>query len=485
MESHRIRRLLAFLLEGGFGLFLVLAPIQWMDRRGVFDIEDEPHWRARWQSLQVLKGKLPVDVLILGNSHAFTGFEPAWLSSATDMTCFVLGNSSTNAVDHYWALRQALEYTQPQLVLVETTGMNETEMVSSDGGIGLVNQLRAFHARSSWALKFESCLELFEWDDLPAAFSPSIMNHHLWWTDAHEVRKNIVRGRARTPRLNGVYLGDYARFRSGIADTTLAIYRERGGILDGAKGRVSEVNQKAVERIVQLGKERGFQVGFVTLPMHQDYLFNESDREAHLEAAIQPLGVPWLNLQQVESLTSNPGLFENTLGANQHMTERGSIAANQPIADWIGESFSNLRRPGRERDALWHQVMQVKPGYLAYHDPLTKENPAIAFEKRDVKASNRVLSSVSVFRYDGMSDQYMLVYARPEQAWFTNVSADELVIGMELILRAEDGSETAKFITLKKSDVVNDGERWLFQAAVSSAEVVDIRNCRFIHKSAL
>ena len=84
-----------------------------------------------------------------------------------------------------------------------------------------------------------------------------------------------------------------------------------------------------------------------------------------------------------------------------------------------------------------------------------------------------------------MNDEYLLVYARPEQAWFTNVSADELVIGMELVLRAEDGSETAKFIKLKKSDVVNDGERWLFQAAVTSAEVVDIRNCRFIHKSAL
>ena len=151
MESNRLRLLLTFLIEGAFGLFLVLAPIRWMDRRGLFDIVEDDHIRERWASIEAMSGKFPVDVLILGNSHAYTGVHPSWLSAATGMTCFILANQGVNVVDSYWGLREALNSMDPQIVLIETTGMNDRPMIA-DSPSGLVNQLRAVHARKdSWA----------------------------------------------------------------------------------------------------------------------------------------------------------------------------------------------------------------------------------------------------------------------------------------------------------------------------------------------
>ena len=482
MESGRLKRLFAFLIEGAFGLALVLLPVRWMDRTGMFDIVEEDHVRNRWVGLEAMEGKFPVDVLVLGNSHAYTGIDPEWLSAATDMTCFVLADLGVNLVDNHWALQEALELTQPQVVLIETTGMNASAAIS-ETPVGLVNQLKAFHARSNMALKAKSSLELFDLDDLPAAWSKSVMNHHLWWTEPGMVRENIQRGSPYRPRLKELFLGGHTRFLSGLEDTTMVIYKERGGILDGAEAFVSDENQNAARNILELGQKHGFQVGFVTLPMFEDFLAHASEREAHLLEAIEPTGAPWINLQADTQLTRNPELFENTLSHNQHLTLKGALAVNQPIADWLAESFPDLRRPGKERDILWHQQMQVLPGYLGYHDPVLQKNPTIAFAERDVPINNRMLPWVVAFQSRGMKSEYLMVHARPPQEWFTTYAPEGLNVVITFDTTQPDGSTSTEQVILNWDDRMDDGERWLFRGLLPTCTINGLVRARFVLKS--
>lgn len=471
MEKGRLKQLGAFFLEGAFGLFLVLAPIQWLDRLGAFDIMDEDHIRDRWWSLNFLQDKLAVDVLILGNSHAYMGVHPEWLSAATGMTCFVAANNGTNAVDNYWTLREALNYVDPQLVLLETTGLNRREKIT-DSKQGLVHQLRAFHARSDWRLKAASMLELFEVDDIPLALSKTVMNHHLWWTEPADLRSNILNGGQYTPKFDELYLGNFSRFMDGLEDSTVTQYRELGGVLQGGEEYVCEENVRSAQRIVELGKQEGFKVGFLTLPMHADFLANPEGREAHLREVIEPLGVPWLNLQARDDLTVVSEYFENTLSENQHLTYKGSLAVNQPIADWIGEAFSPLERPGRTPNVIWHAAMQMQEGYYAYHN-VYLENKFVSHVATDVPIGNRALPYVVMFRPEnGMPDK-LGCYTRLPQSWFRSKDLSDFGIQLTVKFQTKEGVKQGK-LKLKWDPLVNDGRYWLFSSAMPALDVVEV-----------
>ena len=71
--------------------------------------------RKKWDSFYEFIGKNNVDVLLLGNSHLYSGINPKNLSAALGVNAFILASPGTNIADTYFGLKEALKKTKPNL----------------------------------------------------------------------------------------------------------------------------------------------------------------------------------------------------------------------------------------------------------------------------------------------------------------------------------------------------------------------------------
>lgn len=60
-----------------------------------------------------------IDVLVLGSSHAYYGFQPNQLWEEHGITSYVLGSPSQTMICSYYLLKEALKYQKPKVVLLE------------------------------------------------------------------------------------------------------------------------------------------------------------------------------------------------------------------------------------------------------------------------------------------------------------------------------------------------------------------------------
>ena len=481
------RKITNFFLQVAFGLSCIIATIMWLDARGVYDEKDADHVEQRWESLYNLTDSVEIDILVLGNSHAFTSVKPKLLSAGTGMTSFVLANNGTVLCDSYWTLREALDVCTPQLVLVETTGMDMQESKEDDSGF-FVNQLRAFHARRNWRLKLQSTPDLFNLDDWGTAWSPTVQNHHLFWTEPERMLTNIFRGAPTLqPNIEKLFLGRYARFGSGLTDSTLAVYESQGPTLDGYDEGVSQENAEYVQRIMELASEKGFEVAFVSTPMFEKHWKNVDQRNLALASVIDPLEAEWLNLQADESLTSRPALFENTTSKNQHMTIHGSSEVTHRLIRWINENAAwKFNRPGWNGDEMWHKLFAEQDGYLSFF-PSQENHPGTVMRVKRLNIRRKNLPTVNVaelifFAGSNVIRPTIDCFAKVYPTVFSNQGGPE---SQSMLLEYDHVDELSGEVNIKRLRLLFDRNTssdsiWLYRSTVSNDLVKRIRGAQFL-----
>lgn len=380
---------------------LVVAGILVLDQTHLFQppLDTNPHVEKRWEALKQLQARgTDIDVLVVGNSHSYTGINPKLLSAELGLTTFVLANNGTNWADSKWMIREALNHCAPVVIVLETYGCDAT----APGGEydqHFVDQVRAFNARSDRWLKWQSAPELFGLSELPLALSPTLLNHHYVWTDPEWMEANWERGApVPPPPVDGLFLGRFVRFTSGLSDSLLARYRTEGPAVDGAVLEMSGANLDAGRDIAELCAERGIALALLSLPMFEAHVTNMEDWTARREAAWAERmpGVPHWDFQAIGDLASTPEYFENTYRANQHMTRNGSYAASGHLAARIRSAFGE-RLSRRDTTARWHALFRGEEGYYAFQDPLPSDSTARTWAE-DVPFESFVIEDIRTFQ---------------------------------------------------------------------------------------
>lgn len=95
-----------FLVIEGF-LGELLAPI------GRYKIYPEVRWDEFYQY------QSNIDVLILGSSHAYRGFDPRIFADTLELNAFNMGSSFQNPIDSYYTLQEVLRRHTPKVVIFE------------------------------------------------------------------------------------------------------------------------------------------------------------------------------------------------------------------------------------------------------------------------------------------------------------------------------------------------------------------------------
>ena len=366
------------LLGGALLLFTVWI----VEQNGAFENAPDPndHGTKRWDYLyHMAETDKDIDVLVLGNSHAYTGLSPEYLSAALESNAFVLANPGTNVADAYWNLREFLTLQTPQLVALETYAINKTSHDAMGAGM-LVDQVKAFNARRNTTLQWTSLLPLFPLDDTPIAASAVIRNHHFLWDGFPE------RSKKQPYNLNDRYLGRFVRFTSGLTDSLLTLYESDGFVVDGHFESISEECQYYTQLIADLCKEHEIELVLFTLPMYESHIAHAENWMERYEKLAQTLDVPYLNLQTEGGMASHPEYFENTRKANQHMTLNGSIRAADALGQFIDSLYPDKFHQ-RAQDEEWKRYHIGNRGILVYAHPSPADSTVVVIGK-DVKAAD-------------------------------------------------------------------------------------------------
>ena len=372
-----------------FAICLVVAiGLYISDSKGIFDPNNKNnHTLKKWDAFYDFTEDHNVDVLLVGNSHLYTGINPKNLSVRLGVNSFILASPGTHIGDTYFALKEALKQTKPTHVIVETYGISEFNPYTLKDG-ALSDQFKSFSARKDFWIKLMSTPKLFASKNYGYAWSNTLRNHDYLLTNYDQIEKNTdTRSRFSRKREDDLYLGRFVRFTTGITDSILNIYKEKGAPVEGEEYEWNDYTEKYVHEIVELCNEKNIELIFLTLPMYDEHISNYTAWENELKELLGETNKPWLNLQTSKYHDMfGPESFENTYSSNQHMTYNGSLLATHELADFI-EMNSGESLPDRSDKKDWRTLFYGEEGFFEHNSPNEndKKHQIIA---EDIKLEN-------------------------------------------------------------------------------------------------
>lgn len=361
------------------------------DSKGVFDPNNKNnHTLKKWDAFYDFTEDHNVDVLLVGNSHLYTGINPKNLSARLGVNSFILASPGTHIGDSYFALKEALERTNPTHVVVETYGISDFDPYMLKNG-ALSDQFKSFSARKDFWIKLMSTPKLFASKNYGYAWSNTLRNHDYLLTNYEQIEKNTdSRSRISRKREKELYLGRFVRFTTGITDSVINIYKEKGASVKGEEYEWNDYTEKYVNEIIELCNEKDIELIFLTLPMYKEHISDYSSWKEELNKLIGETNKPWLNLQTAEyHKMFGPESFENTYKSNQHMTYNGSMLATHELADFI-EKNSVESLPDRSDKKEWRNLFYGEEGFFEHYSPNKND------KKHQIIAKNIRLENVQV-----------------------------------------------------------------------------------------
>ena len=347
----------------------VVAVVVHTDKKGYFEPDnrnEHPTWK--WNSFYDFTETDTVDVVLVGNSHCFSGINPKNLSAALGANCFILASPITTIMDSYFCLEEAFERTHPTVAIIETYGISNTVNHLLPPKV-LSEQFRSYNARKNVRLKLASMPVLFASEYYVPAWSKTIRNHEFIFKDRQQLQTNYKLSKQHKKKDNKLYLGRFVRFNTGIEDSTMMKYDSLGAPVDGMLRKVNNENIKYVNKIVELCHKSNVVPVFVTIPMYYRHVKHYDAWKRKLDSVITPTGAAWLDLQEpYDTLVFDRNCFENTYGENQHMTYEGSLRGAYKVAHFLVDSLK-IELPHRDSTKHWHDLFYGEEGYFENYPP--------------------------------------------------------------------------------------------------------------------
>lgn len=394
--------------------FILFLTVAFCDYQGYFEPDaTNNHTEKKWKAFYELTQKdYNVDILMIGNSHLYTGINPKTLSTALGVNSFILASPGTHVGDYYYTLKEALKETQPKVVVVETFGINDFNPYELENG-PLSDQFKSFAARRNVGTKLLSTPFLFDSDNYFYAWSNTIRNHNYLFNNQAQIQKNRAKAKEKKKKDDKLYLGRYVRFQKGLQDSILNLYKTQGASIDGNEMTYEQsYAEHYVQKITELCQSKGIEVVFLTLPMYKDHVKDYSVWKKNLNTIISKYSDKWLDLQEGEGYKNfDKTSFENTYKKNQHMTYNGSLIATYKLRDYIVRHWPDLL-PNREKEQAWIDRFSGEEGYYENYSPSPNgtENKMLA---SNVSTNGPVLSEIDFLSREKVNTVLVKIQKKP------------------------------------------------------------------------
>ena len=264
-----------------------------------------------------------VDILIVGNSHAFSSFDPELILKMTGQNSYLLTSNSQNVVQIYFNVKEALHYQHPDTIIMEAYALDD----NNNWRNGTATSDRDWKKESNidgmrfGLTKLEAIARQYLPENWSYAFLP-ILRCHNNWEDITTIGSNLA---FYTGGINS-----YSPFHPSetkMSDETKALY-------DTAEYSpepkvISEINIQYFHKLAQLCRDEDITLCLVMAPMYDGYINSINYQD-------------WQN--KIEDLAESESLFY--LDCNQYYDEIG--LSSRDFED-VYNDYHHLNRDGADK----------------------------------------------------------------------------------------------------------------------------------------
>lgn len=288
-----------------------------------------------------------IDVLFIGSSHVINAMNPAVLYGDYGITSYNMGGHGSVMQATYWELIEALQYTTPKCVVVDTYLMNKDyqyldEMYEDSSDDDRATSVAQLHLNMDcWPmdkLKVAAVEDLIADPEIRKQFYEPFYVYHHRWEDLDSNDYKAVTGDGDRNSLFG------AEMRYGI-ELTPGIYPEPEDE-NGLGGHT--VGEEYLRKIIDECQRRNIDVyvTFLTCSASTD------DKRVmdSAEMICQQYDVPFVNMQDIGVVD-----LYTDLNDTGHMNAKGSIKATKYIGKILSEGGALTDHRGDEAYSYWQE----------------------------------------------------------------------------------------------------------------------------------
>ncbi len=279
-----------------------------------------------------------VDVMFIGNSHAYCTFDPAVIEPIIGKRVFNAGLPDQKIDMVYYTLRDMLKRQNPETIILEAYAFGRSDS-SYEGYVANIDAMRP------GIRKVMACFEIFP-DKLEALkMSIGLFRCHNNWkkTDIMEANLRNLSGRAKVDvsNFNGFFALD-----SKMSEETIEKYKEKTDIKF-----VPEVNAYSIrffKRIVRICKESNIRLIVTAAPFNDIYAAN-----VHYENFYEQImglcdeeGVSYVDFNMLyDEIGLEYDDFEDACHHAQHLNKWGAEKVSKYMAEYLRDSMEFTKQP--------------------------------------------------------------------------------------------------------------------------------------------
>lgn len=316
----RISIFLLGLLSLNFLLAYALGVLERdVDKRGyAFD-------QYRWEEFYQLPKGDTLDILFLGSSHAYRGFDPQLLEDWWGIKSFNLGSSGQTPLTSLHVLQNAIQHQRPKMVVLELYFYTflEADQLNNGGN----NWLQVRNSAAKWR---------FLWQ----AFDAYEMSALTWLPILR--RKNAVPYVLRKYLRGDDHLDHAGTYKGkGYVERTEQIALERLRApdmydqLELAKNWALPKHEKAIGDIAKRCAEMGIELRFISSPM-PDITVQKIQDQARIDSYFRQLTESVGAVYRNDTHNPNLGLVDSLhFFDNNHLNSEGVKIWNRQLLDFL------------------------------------------------------------------------------------------------------------------------------------------------------
>lgn len=280
------------------------------------------------------------DVLFLGISHMQVGVFPMELWDDYGIASFNFGESGTRLPWSYWVLKNALDYTNPSLVVVDTRRL---EIESIDYYQFVRTNFDEFPLSKN---KIAAAIDLFEtWDERLNFLFP-ILQYHNRWSELTAADFGPVD--CRTNKGARHYDGN---------NLHVAVPSAYKIISEDKKDAPGAVGDKYLRQIIELCQSRGIKVLLTELPYPAN---TKSQRLANgVQDIADEYGIDYINFLHMEDIVN----FNTDMNDSGHMNDSGARKVTDYLGRFITENYEIPDHRNDEEYASWYGDYETYKAY--------------------------------------------------------------------------------------------------------------------------
>ena len=319
------------------------------------------------------------DILFMGTSHVIDAVYPMELWHDSGYTSYNLANHSTTLAASYWMLVNALDHTEPRLVVIDCYGLNENEKIT--------NYSYTHQAFDAFPLSINKIKTAFDLTDMYEEYDPLelLFDFSLYHSRWNELGKSD-------------FDTEYNAERGSEHLIALATPVEYEWIDPDEKMQERTIGWEYLERMIKECQSRNIEVllTWVPYPPHRA----EAQAAAHSVYDIaEEYGVDYIDFWDMDLVDFETDLSDE----DSHLNPSGGLKVTDCIGQYIDDNLALADHRNEEGYEGWHrdemEYAQDKKDNLIYEtDPVIYLMLA-ADDDFDIKLEWNDYSSLDTDRY--------------------------------------------------------------------------------------